>query len=55
MADELHSALSKITLRCDSIDHRKGEYHEIGEPCPALAKVIAAKEKYESMLKNVNS
>lgn len=31
-------------LSCNDLHHRKSEYHGAGQPCPALARFIAAQQ-----------
>lgn len=35
-------SLDRVNLECFELDHRKGNYHQVGEPCPELNKIRSA-------------
>lgn len=46
-ASELYDALCRVVLECDNLDHRKIEQHDLGDECPVLAKIEAAKTRFD--------
>lgn len=47
----LSGALARCSYECNTLNHRRGEYHEIGEDCPVRKKIAEADAMFDALMK----